>query len=82
MSVEQLLDRIYNKVDKIDDKVDCIDKNLAESNVHLHNHAKTIADQEKRIMYLEAYKNKTIGFSAAVGAVLGTLGGIIVKYLF
>jgi len=82
MDVEQYLNRIYDKVEKIDDKVDCIDKNVTASNVHLANHSKTLADQEKRLLILEAYKNKTIGFSAAAGAILGAIGGAIVKYLF
>lgn len=66
------LDRIYNKLDGLDEKVDAIQVELARRDYGRLN--RTIDQHGKRLSSLEHYRTKLMAIGAAVAA---TVSGII-----
>jgi hypothetical protein len=74
--MQELLERLENKIDILDDKLDSIDKTLFAQSITLDEHQKRSTSSEKRIELLEKWK---IMFDAIlkVGGALAALAGSV-----
>jgi len=67
--LERDINEIKISVARIDERLKVFD-----------NHVIVTMEHEKRLRVLEEYKAKLIGWSAAIGAVAGTVAALIVKF--